>query len=182
MSSNGNHSGGGVGNAGAISSPAVNGAGGGKLSVGGSTPVNGHGTCFQIIESLKFFNLKINFCLVFSLASVVGGSGNGVNHHHHQHHHHPEGRKPKLRRFNSHDTSTNMFSVADFENARLARRNEIEMKQRLQHRMKINSLSSCGSSGGLGIGSGGGGCGDFSTGDSKGSKYSNDVSEEMFFS
>lgn len=80
-------------------------------------------------------------------------------------HHHPgmgaqEGRKPKLRRFNSHDTSANMFSVADFENARLARRNEIELKQRMQQqRMKMNSLSSGG---------------DCSTGDSKGSKYSND--------
>lgn len=72
-----------------------------------------------------------------------------------------EGRKPKLRRFNSHDTSANMFSVADFENARLARRNEIEMKQRMQQMMKMNSLSSGG---------------DCSTGDSKGSKYSNDVS------
>uniref|UniRef100_A0A336M7L0 CSON013306 protein n=1 Tax=Culicoides sonorensis TaxID=179676 RepID=A0A336M7L0_CULSO len=70
-----------------------------------------------------------------------------------------DGHKPKLRRFNSHDTSANMFSVADFENARLARRNELEnaslMKQR--NRYKMNSLSSGG---------------DYSTGDSKGSKFS----------
>lgn len=74
-----------------------------------------------------------------------------------------EGHKPKLRRFNSHDTSANMFSVADFENARLARRNEIEMKQRQQQRLKMNSLSSGG---------------DYSTGDSKGSKYSNESQPE----
>lgn len=72
-----------------------------------------------------------------------------------------EGHKPKLRRFNSHDTSANMFSVADFENARLARRNEQEIKQRQQNRYKMNSLSSGG---------------DCSTGDSKGSKFSSDVS------
>lgn len=72
-----------------------------------------------------------------------------------------EGHKPKLRRFNSHDTSANMFSVADFENARLARRNEMELKQRQQNRYKMNSLSSGG---------------DCSTGDSKGSKFSSDVS------
>lgn len=75
-----------------------------------------------------------------------------------------EGHKPKLRRFNSHDTSANMFSVADFENARLARRNEIEIKQRQQNRYKMNSLSS--------------GTGDCSTGDSKGSKFSSDVRVE----
>ncbi|EDW37108.1 GL25698 [Drosophila persimilis] len=45
-------------------------------------------------------------------------------------------RKPKLRRFNSHDTSSNMFSVAEFENARLARRNEIELNQRLARRLR----------------------------------------------
>lgn len=74
-----------------------------------------------------------------------------------------DGHKPKLRRFNSHDTSANMFSVADFENARLARRNELEnaslIKQR--NRYKMNSLSSGG---------------DYSTGDSKGSKFSTEVS------
>jgi hypothetical protein len=70
-----------------------------------------------------------------------------------------DGQKTKLRRFNSHDTSSNMFSVADFENARLARRNEMEMRQR-QQRHKLNSLSSGG---------------DCSTGDSKGSKYSCEV-------
>lgn len=75
-----------------------------------------------------------------------------------------EGHKPKLRRFNSHDTSANMFSVADFENARLARRNEMELKQRQQqNRYKMNSLSSGG---------------DCSTGDSKGSKFSSEVSVE----
>ncbi|KAG5681311.1 hypothetical protein PVAND_010760 [Polypedilum vanderplanki] len=69
-----------------------------------------------------------------------------------------DGNKPKLRRFNSHDTSANMFSVADFENARLARRNELELVRQKQ-RYKMNSLSS--------------GC-DSSTGDSKGSKLSNE--------
>jgi hypothetical protein len=72
-----------------------------------------------------------------------------------------DGNKPKLRRFNSHDTSANMFSVADFENARLARRNELELVRQKQ-RYKMNSLSS--------------GC-DSSTGDSKGSKLSNEVSD-----
>lgn len=72
-----------------------------------------------------------------------------------------DGHKPKLRRFNSHDTRANVFSVADFENARLARRNEQEIKQRQQIRYKMNSLSSGG---------------DCSTGDSKGSKFSSDVS------
>lgn len=71
-----------------------------------------------------------------------------------------DGNKTKLRRFNSHDTSANMFSVADFENARLARRNELELVRQKQH-YKMNSLSS--------------GC-DSSTGDSKGSKLSNEVS------
>lgn len=78
-----------------------------------------------------------------------------------------DGHKAKIRRFNSHDTSANMFSVADFENARLARRNELEnallMKQK--NRYKMNSLSSGG---------------DYSTGDSKGSKFSNEVSWKMF--
>lgn len=71
-----------------------------------------------------------------------------------------DGNKAKLRRFNSHDTSANMFSVADFENARMARRNELELVRQKQ-RYKMNSLSS--------------GC-DSSTGDSKGSKLSNEVS------
>lgn len=73
-----------------------------------------------------------------------------------------DGHTAKIRRFNSHDTSANMFSVADFENARLARRNELEnallLKQR--NRYKMNSLSSGG---------------DYSTGDSKGSKFSTEV-------
>ncbi|XP_036321735.1 uncharacterized protein LOC118735860 isoform X2 [Rhagoletis pomonella] len=113
-----------------------------------------------------------------------------------------EGRKPKLRRFNSHDTSANMFSVADFENARLARRNEIEMKQRLARRMRMSATggygcaaggmgasliggSGCGlgaSGNGMGVGTGGGnsmcGGGDYSTGDSKASKYSNESQHE----
>lgn len=66
--------------------------------------------------------------------------------------------KPKLRRFIS--QYSNMFSVDDFENARLARRNEMELKQRQLNRYKMNSLSSGG---------------DCSTGDSKGSKFSNEV-------
>lgn len=73
--------------------------------------------------------------------------------------------KPKLRRFNSHDTSANMFSVAEFENARLARRNELELVRQKQ-RYKMNSLSS--------------GC-DSSTGDSKGSKKSSQVRLLNFF-
>ncbi|XP_053960757.1 uncharacterized protein LOC128864965 [Anastrepha ludens] len=117
-----------------------------------------------------------------------------------------EGRKPKLRRFNSHDTSANMFSVADFENARLARRNEIEMKQRLARRMRMSANggyacsaggmganlasgsgvggSGCGlgaSGNGMGVGTGGSsmcGGGDYSTGDSKASKYSNESQHE----
>ncbi|XP_062545798.1 uncharacterized protein LOC134212185 [Armigeres subalbatus] len=76
-----------------------------------------------------------------------------------------DGHKPKLRRFNSHDTSANMFSVAEFENARLARRNEIEsaaiLRQRQRH--KLNSLSSGG---------------DCSTGESKGSKLSSESTSE----
>lgn len=71
--------------------------------------------------------------------------------------------KPKLRRFIS--QYSNMFSVDDFENARLARRNEMELKQRQLNRYKMNSLSSGG---------------DCSTGDSKGSKFSNEVSHNTF--
>ncbi|XP_038109253.1 uncharacterized protein LOC6031333 [Culex quinquefasciatus] len=80
-----------------------------------------------------------------------------------------DGHKPKLRRFNSHDTSANMFSVAEFENARLARRNEIENAALLRQRQryKLNSLSSGG--------------GDCSTGESKGSKLSNDSTGEPLF-
>uniref|UniRef100_A0A6E8VTF1 Uncharacterized protein n=1 Tax=Anopheles coluzzii TaxID=1518534 RepID=A0A6E8VTF1_ANOCL len=82
-----------------------------------------------------------------------------------------EGNKPKLRRFNSHDTSANMFSVAEFENARMARRNELENAALLRQRAryKLNSLSSGG-------GGGGGGGGDCSTGESKGSKLSSSES------
>ena len=81
-----------------------------------------------------------------------------------------EGNKPKLRRFNSHDTSANMFSVAEFENARMARRNELENAALLRQRAryKLNSLSSGGG--------GGGGGGDCSTGESKGSKLSSSES------
>lgn len=67
------------------------------------------------------------------------------------------GRKMKLRRFHSHDTSSNIFSVEDFENARLARRNEMEIKKRMQN--KMNSLDSMGID-------------DYSTSESKTSKRS----------
>lgn len=92
-----------------------------------------------------------------------------------------EGRKAKLRRFNSHDTSSNMFSVADFENARLARRNEVELKQRLQRRMRNSytdgrsgfaSTSNCG----LGILTNGLNVGDFCNGENRFLKHNNDVS------
>ncbi|XP_059616321.1 uncharacterized protein LOC132261495 isoform X2 [Phlebotomus argentipes] len=68
-----------------------------------------------------------------------------------------EGQKPKLRRFNSHDTSANMFSVADFENARLA------SKQRQNPpAVKSNSLG-----------------GDGSTEDSENSKFGSDSSRDV---
>ena len=107
-------------------------------------------------------------------------------HAHHPHsqrglHHLAEGRKAKLRRFNSHDTSSNMFSVADFENARLARRNEIELKQRLARRMRhgYNGVTGNGLLTGQACGQGllTGSMGDYSTGDSKASKNSNEVSK-----
>lgn len=113
-----------------------------------------------------------------------------------------EARKPKLRRYNSHDTGSNMFSVADFENARLMRRNEIELKQRLARRQRNSANGSYGLGGGGGAaaaaaaGGGAGGCtssngyssyngfcgglngsGDYSTGDSKQSKLSSSSSE-----
>lgn len=116
-----------------------------------------------------------------------------------------EARKPKLRRYNSHDTGSNMFSVADFENARLMRRNEIELKQRLARRQRNSANGSYGLGGGSGgggaavvaaAGGGAGGCtssngyssyngfcgglngsGDYSTGDSKQSKLSSSSSE-----
>lgn len=69
------------------------------------------------------------------------------------------GHSQKMPRFVS--QCSNMFSVDDFENARLARRNELELKQRQVNRYKMSSLSSGG---------------DCSTGDSKGSKLSSDVS------
>lgn len=104
-----------------------------------------------------------------------------------------EARNPKLRRFNSHDTSSNMFSVADFENARLARRNEIELKQRLARRQRNSANGSYGlassssnnnninntgvymgstNAGYSGFCGGLNGSGDYSTGDSKNSKCS----------
>uniref|UniRef100_A0A6B2ED67 CABIT domain-containing protein n=1 Tax=Phlebotomus kandelakii TaxID=1109342 RepID=A0A6B2ED67_9DIPT len=68
-----------------------------------------------------------------------------------------EGQKPKLRRFNSHDTSANMFSVADFENARQA------SKQRQNPpAVKSNSLG-----------------GDGSTEDSENSKFGSDSSRDI---
>ncbi|XP_030377600.1 uncharacterized protein LOC115626381 isoform X2 [Scaptodrosophila lebanonensis] len=89
-----------------------------------------------------------------------------------------EGRKPKRWCFTSHDTSSNMFSVSDFENARLARRNENELKQRLARRLLNNANGSYG----LGAGYAGynnfcgglNGSGDYSTGDSKASKCSSE--------
>lgn len=119
---------------------------------------------------------------------LAGGAPAGA---HHGHHLAAGARKAKLRRFNSHDTSSNMFSVAEFENARLARRNEIE-NQRLARRLRNFANSSCygglGSGAGAsagGTGGGGGysgfkgglnGSGDYSTGDSKASKGSSEVS------
>lgn len=121
---------------------------------------------------------------------IAGGTTAGP---HHGHHHLAGGagaRKPKLRRFNSHDTSSNMFSVAEFENARLARRNEIELSQRLARRLRSTAkwdlgatavISGSGSGprvGGAYSGYCGGlnGSGDYSTGDSKASKGSSEVS------
>ncbi|XP_055680799.1 uncharacterized protein LOC129788613 isoform X2 [Lutzomyia longipalpis] len=69
-----------------------------------------------------------------------------------------EGHKPKLRRFNSHDTSANMFSVADFENARLASK----QRQQNQPAVKSNSLG-----------------GDASTEDSENSKFGSDSSRDI---
>jgi len=121
-----------------------------------------------------------------SFSSFAGGAAVGA---HHGHHLAAGARKPKLRRFNSHDTSSNMFSVADFENARLARRNEIELNQRLARRLRGSANNSTyglggGAGSGLAGGSGGGysgfcgginGSGDYSTGDSKASKGSSEV-------
>ncbi|XP_034670239.1 uncharacterized protein LOC117902757 [Drosophila subobscura] len=98
-------------------------------------------------------------------------------------------RKPKLRRFNSHDTSSNMFSVAEFENARLARRNEIELNQRLARRLRNSANGSYGLGAGSGSAAGGGngysgfcgglnGSSDYSTGDSKASKGSSESQQE----
>ncbi|XP_016939604.3 uncharacterized protein B4 isoform X2 [Drosophila suzukii] len=124
-----------------------------------------------------------------SLQKDTGGAAVGA---HHGHHLAAGARKPKLRRFNSHDTSSNMFSVADFENARLARRNEIELNQRLARRLRGSANNSTyglggGAGSGLAGGSGGGysgfcgginGSGDYSTGDSKASKGSSESQQE----
>uniref|UniRef100_A0A1B0D5L5 CABIT domain-containing protein n=1 Tax=Phlebotomus papatasi TaxID=29031 RepID=A0A1B0D5L5_PHLPP len=67
-----------------------------------------------------------------------------------------DGQKPKLRRFNSHDTSANMFSVADFENSRLA------TKRQNPSAVKSNSLG-----------------GDASTEDSENSKFGSDSSKDV---
>lgn len=158
---------------------------------------------------LIFANLKkiVLFCLfhIIFVVVLIAGAPPGA------HHGHmavaaaaaaaaaaAEARKPKLRRFNSHDTSSNMFSVADFENARLARRNEIELKQRLARRQRNSANCSYGLAGGCASSNGnnnnnntnnagysgsnnagysgfcGGlnGSGDYSTGDSKNSKCS----------
>lgn len=123
------------------SSAANNHGGGGAVLATNAGTVNGGGSSNMAMSRSALFNSQTNLPLQIITAQ--------------------EGHKPKLRRFNSHDTSANMFSVADFENARLARRNELEIKQRQQSRYKMNSLSSGG---------------DCSTGDSKGSKFSNDVS------
>ncbi|KAI8042607.1 uncharacterized protein LOC128263268 isoform X1 [Drosophila gunungcola] len=126
---------------------------------------------------------------VAAAAACNGGAAVGA---HHGHHLAAGARKPKLRRFNSHDTSSNMFSVADFENARLARRNEIELNKRLERRLRgsaNNSIYGLGGGGaGCGAGSGGGGysgfcgglngSGDYSTGDSKASKGSSESQQE----
>ncbi|XP_017857634.1 PREDICTED: uncharacterized protein LOC108610200 isoform X2 [Drosophila arizonae] len=116
------------------------------------------------------------------------------------HHGHKEARNPKLRRFNSHDTSSNMFSVADFENARLARRNEIELKQRLARRQRNSANSSYGlannssnnnninnagvymassTAGYSGFCGGLNGSGDYSTGDSQNSKCSSSSEDPL---
>nr|XP_016998296.2 uncharacterized protein LOC108058210 isoform X2 [Drosophila takahashii]XP_016998297.2 uncharacterized protein LOC108058210 isoform X2 [Drosophila takahashii]XP_016998298.2 uncharacterized protein LOC108058210 isoform X2 [Drosophila takahashii]XP_016998299.2 uncharacterized protein LOC108058210 isoform X2 [Drosophila takahashii] len=117
-----------------------------------------------------------------SLQKETGGAAVGA---HHGHHLAAGARKPKLRRFNSHDTSSNMFSVADFENARLARRNEIELNQRLARRLRGSTNNSTYglASGAGGVGYSGfcggiNGSGDYSTGDSKASKGSSESQQE----
>lgn len=65
-----------------------------------------------------------------------------------------DGHKPKLRRFNSHDTSANMFSVTEFENnARMVKQQQQQSKQQCDSMNRKNSLNdyystSRGSSGG----------------------------------
>ncbi|XP_065358104.1 uncharacterized protein B4 [Calliphora vicina] len=165
-----------------------------------------HGSSGCVSATNNTSNTNPVFYLMASNGNTgaVGGSANAISssnvtatskhngpflgpHAHHPHsqrglHHLAEGRKAKLRRFNSHDTSSNMFSVADFENARLARRNEIELKQRLQRRMRHGYSGGSGSGlltgGPCGQGLLTGGMGDYSTGDSKTSKNSNESQNE----
>ncbi|KAH8260441.1 hypothetical protein KR026_012411 [Drosophila bipectinata] len=149
---------------------------------GGATPAAGAATTTATTTAPS------NSVAAATAAACNGGAPAGA---HHGHHLAAGARKPKLRRFNSHDTSSNMFSVAEFENARLARRNEIE-NQRLARRLRNFANSSCyglgSGSGGVGTGGGGGsglggysgfssglnGSGDYSTGDSKASKGSSE--------
>ncbi|XP_023031799.1 uncharacterized protein LOC6641823 isoform X1 [Drosophila willistoni] len=152
----------------------------GATNITGSTGGGGGGVVVGNTPS----NSAAAACNVGATAAAAAGTA---------HHGHVavEGRKPKLRRFNSHDTSSNMFSVADFENARLARRNEIELKQRLARRLRnsANGSYGLGAGGGAGSSCGGGGggaagylsgyswlngSGDYSTGDSKTSKGSSE--------
>lgn len=55
---------------------------------------------------------------------------------------HFDGHKPKLRRFNSHDTSANMFSVTEFENnARIAKQQSKQHQQQCDSMNRKNSLN-----------------------------------------
>lgn len=128
--------------------------------------------------------VSLFFILIFFVPFALATAGGAAVGAHHGHHSAAGARKPKLRRFNSHDTSSNMFSVADFENARLARRNEIELNQRRARRVRgsaNNSTYGLGSGSGLLGGAHSGYCdalngsGDYSTGDSKASKGSSEV-------
>uniref|UniRef100_A0A182Q5C5 Uncharacterized protein n=1 Tax=Anopheles farauti TaxID=69004 RepID=A0A182Q5C5_9DIPT len=134
------------------------GGGGGGVGGGGTVVGGGTGAGGNSLVASSTFNSQTN--LPLQILTSAGGR---------------DGNKPKLRRFNSHDTSANMFSVAEFENARLARRNELENAALLRQRAryKLNSLSS---GGGGGVGGAGGGGGDCSTGESKGSKLSSSES------
>eukprot|EP00099_Drosophila_melanogaster_P007771 NP_001260445.1 B4, isoform C [Drosophila melanogaster] len=141
----------------------------------GAGPVGGNG-----VATAAAAGAPSNSVAAAAAAACNGGAAVGA---HHGHHSAAGARKPKLRRFNSHDTSSNMFSVADFENARLARRNEIELNQRRARRVRgsaNNSTYGLGSGSGLLGGAHSGYCdalngsGDYSTGDSKASKGSSE--------